>query len=75
VPAVIEALKNDPSVKIRQRAVSLLDDWRDERAIEPLIEAAMNDPSSEIRNRAIRVLGDYDDPRAKEALLKFLQKK
>jgi len=67
VPALIELLK-DPDAIVRLRAVVVLGDVEDSRAINPLIEL-FKDPDGDVRLSAVNSLGEIKDVKAIPALI------
>jgi len=68
LPTLLGAAENDPDVKTRARAISLLGTTNDESVIDPLLKFALNSTQTEITEAAMYALGQHTSPRAASAL-------
>lgn len=68
VPALVQALKRDPSPEVRAKATVLLRDLRELDAVKPLM-AALQDAHDVVRERAAWALAQLHDARAVEPLI------
>lgn len=71
---LIKALEDKDPV-VREEAVDLLSEFKDERIIKHLTEVLLNDEDEDVRASAAEALGDFGDQRAIDPLREGLQDK
>ena len=66
IPALIQMSRNEPTEKLRMRAISALGSTNDERALDVLRELAMSSTYADVSptDSAIHALAGHDNPRA-----------
>lgn len=69
---IIEALKKDTSIMVREKAIGALGILKDPDSIEPVIEA-LNSPDRKIVIKAIWALGEFRDQRALEPFKNLIE--
>ena len=68
LPTILSSAQNDPDVKVRARAISLLGATNDDSVIDPLLGFVMNSTQNEVTEAAMFALGQHNSPRAGSAL-------
>src|SRR5438132_5657562 len=53
IPTILSSAQNDPDIKVRIRAISLLGSTNDESVIDPLRDFALNSTQTEINEAAM----------------------
>ena len=68
LPTLLAAAENDPDVRTRARAISLLGTTNDDSVIDPLLKFALNSTQTEITEASMYGLSRHTSPRAAAAL-------
>jgi HEAT repeat protein len=68
LPTIMGTAENDPDVRTRATAISLLGMTNDDSVIDPLTKFALNSTQNEITEASLFALGQHTSPRAVTAL-------
>ena len=70
-PTILDVAKNDPDLKVRTRAISLLGASNDDGVLSALRDFALNSPQPEVSEAALYALSQHTSPQALNILADF----
>ncbi|HEX3230977.1 MAG TPA: HEAT repeat domain-containing protein [Pyrinomonadaceae bacterium] len=70
-PIILGAAQNDPELKVRTRAISLLGSSNDDSVLSALRDFALNSPQPEVSEAALYALSQHTSPQALNILADF----